>query len=119
MFLLKGLFAYYIGESRASLFLEKLPCTFTMQLSATSLSRFYDLDKLMEISIHLIKVLKRQYNEIINILQSVSILSLWAHKSTIANILVSWGSSVKSSEYYIIPRIQFPVNVQDHLIGMM
>lgn len=61
----------------------------------------------------------RQYNEGINILQSVSILYLWAYMSTIANTLVSWVSLVKSLEYYIIPGIQFPVNVQDHLIAMM
>lgn len=70
--------------------------------STASLVRFYNLDKCLETTIHLIKALTRQYNEIINILQSVSISYLRACMSTMANTWVSWVSLVKASENYII-----------------
>ena len=49
----------------------------------------------------------------------MSILYLWACMSAIANILASWAPLVKSSAYSVIPRLQFPMNVQDHLAAMM
>lgn len=118
LFLLKGACASYRREWGQTSF-EKSHCAFTIQLSTASLVRFYNLDKCLETTIHLIKALTRQYNEIINILQSVSISYLRACMSTMANTWVSWVSLVKASENYIIPELQSPVHVQAHLIAVM